>query len=350
MQNIFKINLDLSEELKNIINKEDQYTIPIFIPHLGCNNECVFCNQRKISGNSKIQNLNEIRVDIENHLKYFKKKKKIQIAFFGGSFTGIPIDHQIEYLKLANEYIKTGQIDSIRISTRPDYISFNIVNMLKKYNVKTIELGVQSMSDIVLKSSKRGHTSTDVIRAAIIINLLKVELGFQIMVGLPDSNVETEIITISKLLKFSPKQLRIYPVYVLEKSKLYDMYLNKEYVPLTVEEAVTRTVQILKVCRSSDVQIIRIGLQSTDEIIATNQSIVGPVSDNFAEYALSRIVLEKIEKEILNTIDVESVNNEVVKIEILVNKKYISLVVGPKKINKNYLKDKYNIELLVKGK
>lgn len=349
MQNTTKIYIDLSEELKNISNKSDQYTIPIFIPHLGCNNECVFCNQRKISGNCKIQNLDEIRFDIENHLKYLKDSKKIQIAFFGGSFTGIPIKHQIKYLEVANEYISSGKVDSIRISTRPDYISIPIVRMLKKYNVKTIELGVQSMDNTVLESSKRGHSSNDVVRAAIIINHMNIELGFQIMVGLPNSTLNVEVMSISKLLKFNPKQLRIYPVYVLENSKLYDMYLNKEYTPLTVDEAAVRTAEVIKVCRKSDVQIIRIGLQSTDEIAASNSSIVGPVSDNFAEYALSKIVLEKLEREVINNLDVNNVDNSKSKIEVYINSKYISIVVGPNKINKNYLQNKYNIDLSVKG-
>jgi len=349
MQNITKINIDLSDELKNIANKDEQYTIPIFIPHLGCNNECVFCNQRKISGNSKIQNLDEIKADINERLEHLKDRKKIQIAFFGGSFTGIPIKHQIKYLELANEYITEGKVDSIRISTRPDYINIRIVKMLKKYNVKTIELGVQSMDNLVLESSKRGHTSADVIRAAIIINLLNIELGFQIMVGLPNSNLKSETDTMSRLLKFNPKQLRIYPVYVLENSKLYDMYLNKEYIPLTLDEAVIRTSEIIKICRSSNVQIIRIGLQSTVEIAANNSKIVGPVCDNFAEYALSKIVLEKLEKEIINKIDVYNVDNLSPKVEIYVNKKYISIVSGPKRINKNYLENKYRITLSVKG-
>jgi len=349
MQNITKINIDLSKELKNILNKDEQYTIPIFIPHLGCNNECVFCNQRKISGNSKIQNIEEIRDDINSHLEYLKDKKKIQIAFFGGSFTGIPIKHQIKYLELANEFILLGKVDSIRISTRPDYINIHIVKMLKKYNVKTIELGVQSMDNLVLESSKRGHTSIDVMRAAIIINLLNVELGFQVMIGLPNSTVKSETMSMSKLLKFNPKQLRIYPVYVLEKSKLYDMYLSHEYIPLTLDDAVTRTAEVIKICRSSNVQIIRIGLQSTQEIAANNSKIVGPVSDNFAEYALSKIVLERLEKEISNIIKVDKVDILKQKIEVYVNNKYISIVTGPKKVNKIYLQNKYNIEVSVKG-
>jgi histone acetyltransferase (RNA polymerase elongator complex component) len=350
MQNIInKFKVDITEELKNISNKDKQYTIPVFIPHLGCNNECVFCNQRKISGNTKIQNLDEIRENIEDHLKHLKDNRKVQIAFFGGSFTGIPINHQVRYLELANEYITRGVVDSIRISTRPDYISIPIVSMLKRYNVQTIELGVQSMDNTVLECSKRGHLASDVIRAAIIINLMNIELGFQIMVGLPKSNLQSEIMTISKLLPFKPKQLRIYPVYVLENSKLYNMYQKNEYLPLTVEDAANRTAEIIKLCRDSDVQIIRIGLQSTDEISETNTNIVGPVSDNFAEYALSKVILEKIEKELTNSKSVINVDNLNKKLEIYVNKKYLSIAIGPNKINKIYLQNKYNIDLTIKG-
>lgn len=350
MQNtINKIFVDLSKELKNITNKDKQYTIPIFIPHLGCNNECVFCNQRKISGNTKIQNLDEIRKDIERHIEYLKDKKKVQIAFFGGSFTGIPVSHQIKYLEVANEYIEKGIVDSLRISTRPDYISIPIIKMLKKYNVKTIELGVQSMDNLVLETSKRGHTASDVIKAATIVNLMGIELGFQIMVGLPNSTIESEIMTISKLLKFDPKQLRIYPVYVLENSKLYDMYSQKEYVPLEVDEAAYRTAEIIKQCNKSDVQIIRIGLQSTDEITASNEYVIGPVSDNFAEHALAKIVCEKLENEIINNIDVDNVDKQRRNLKIYMDKRYLSIAVGPNKVNKNYLQNKYNVKLYFKG-
>lgn len=350
MQDItIKLKIDITGELKNILNKDRQYTIPVFIPHLGCNNECVFCNQRKISGNTKIQDLDEIRENIEEHIKHLKGDRKVQIAFFGGSFTGIPVNHQIKYLELANEYITRGVVDSIRISTRPDYISIPIVSMLKRYNVQTIELGVQSMDNTVLECSKRGHLASDVIRAAIIINLMKVELGFQIMVGLPKSNLQSEIMTISKLLLFYPKQLRIYPVYVLENSKLYDMYKRDEYLPLTVEDAANRTAEIIKLCRYSDVQIIRVGLQSTDEISETNSNLVGPVSDNFAEYALSKVVLERMEKELINSKIVDNVDISNKKLEIYVNKKYLSIAIGPNKINKIYLQRKYNIDLSIKG-
>lgn len=346
MENINKIHINLDNELKNIKNRDNQYTIPIFIPHLGCNNECVFCNQRKISGNLKIQTLDEIRKDIESFFSYVRKDKVVQIAFFGGSFTGIDINKQIQYLKLANEYIDEGKVDSIRISTRPDYINVKILKMLKKYNVKTIELGVQSMDRDVLIASKRGHTNTDVIRSSILINLFNFELGFQVMIGLPKSTLIQEVDSINKLLKFNPKQLRIYPVYVLEESKLFDMYIDKKYVPLTLNKAVLRTTEVVKECAKSNVQIIRIGLQSSDEITSNNNKLIGPVSDNFAEYVLSKIVLSKLENEVINKLKVESVDNF---FELYVDKRYISIVSGPNRINKKYLESKYKINIKIKG-
>lgn len=127
------------------------YIIPVFVPHLGCPNDCVFCNQKSISGQTKQVTQDDVRNIIDNHLKNIKEDAKIEIAFFGGSFTGIEVEKQKELLEVANEYIKQKKIESIRISTRPDYIDKKILKMLKKYKVKTIELGVQSANDYILK-------------------------------------------------------------------------------------------------------------------------------------------------------------------------------------------------------
>ena len=347
----YNLKLDLNHILKNILNKEDQYTIPIFIPHLGCNNECVFCNQRKITGLDSSVTIDDVENIINEYLEYFKDKvkdKKVEVAFFGGSFTGIPIQKQEEYLKVANRYLREKVVDSIRISTRPDYITPKILSMLRKYTVGTIELGVQSMDDEVLKASKRGHTILDVIRASRLIHTFGMNLGIQIMIGLPKSTLEKEINTIKKVLKLKPKVLRIYPVYVLKESKLYDMYLQKKYIPLNLEDAVDRVYNVLNECRKTDVKVIRIGLQTTSEITASNTEIVGPICDNFAEYALARIVLEQIEKYIFNN-NLNNLKDYRVILNVTVPSKYISVVVGPKKINKIYLKEKYNVVLKVKG-
>lgn len=346
--NTININIDILNLLKNIVNKEEQHTIPIFIPHKGCPNECVFCNQRKISGLQKNVSLEEVDNTISENLKYFNDNKKIQIAFFGGSFTGIDIKSQINYLKVANKYIENGKVDSIRISTRPDYISPKILKMLKKYNVKNIELGVQSMDNDVLKLSKRGHDNISVIRASLLIKYYKFELGHQMMVGLPGSNKEKEVDTIKSLLKLNPDELRIYPVYVINPSELYDMYTNNEYEPLTLKDSIDRTCCIVKECKNTEIRIIRIGLQSTDEITSNNISLAGPVCDNFAEYVMAKIICEDVEKNLEGNLKENMINEIILHVPL----KYSSVVIGPRKVNKEYLIDKYkkyNIKIRLKG-
>lgn len=339
-----EINLELKDELKNFLNKKEQYTIPIFIPHKGCPNNCVFCNQKKISGQLTDVTAQDVEDKIEEYLKYYSNsKKKIEVAFFGGSFTGIPIDKQIEYLQVANSYVKKGLVGAIRISTRPDYINRNILDTMKKYNVKTIELGVQSMDNEILTLSKRGHTALDVVNASKLIHEYGIVLGHQIMIGLPGSTRESEVYTIKECLKLQPQQLRIYPVYVIPDSELYSMYENSEYKPLSINEAVMRCKAVIYECQKTDISIIRLGLQSTDEITAKNNDLRGPVSDNLAEYVMSALVRDKIEREIKNRQIDDS------KLIINVPQKYVSICVGPKKINKIYFENKYNIKFIVKG-
>lgn len=336
-----EIRLDLKKELKNFINKDNQYTIPIFIPHKGCPHACVFCNQRRISGTIKDTTVEDVDKIIQEYLSYYTNSdKKIEVAFFGGSFTGIDIKLQEEYLKIANKYILDGKIDSIRLSTRPDYIDDEILTLLTKYGVKTIELGVQSMNDEVLNIAKRGHTKQDVIDASKLIKKYGIRLGHQIMIGLPNSTIDSEIYTIKECLKLEPEQLRIYPVYVIEDSELYDMYERGDYKPLEIIDAVYRCVDVIHECQKSNIQIIRLGLQSTSEITSHNANIYGPVSDNFAEYVMAALIRERIEKENIN-------NNE--EIVVYVPSKYISATIGPKRINKVYFENKYNSKYIVKG-
>ena len=347
MKKEYNLEFNISKYIKNITCKDNIKIIPIFIPHLGCNNNCVFCNQRKISGNNIPKKIEEVKEEIEMELDNLDGKNNlIQIAFFGGSFTGLTIIEQINYLKLANEYINIGKVDSIRISTRPDYINKKILQVLKKYNVKTIELGVQSMDNEVLTVSKRGHTDLDVKKAARLINLFGFELGFQIMVGLPKSTIDKEIYTIKILKKYKAKYLRIYPVYVLKESELYDMYIDKIYYPLKLDEASSRTSLIIKECLDTDIKIIRIGLQATDKITSANQEVIGPVSDNFADWSISKLILPDLENKIKSILEKDK---DISKLNINTNNKYHSFVSGPSKCNKNYIETKYNIKIKFKG-
>ena len=207
-----------------------QYIIPIFVPHLGCPNECTFCNQRKISGQQKNVTEEDVRSTIEYYLDSFKEKDaKVEVAFFGGSFTAIEAELQERLLKTAYEYIEAKKVDSIRVSTRPDCINKEVLKRLKKYKVKTIELGVQSTDNYILDKCKRGHTFEDVKKASRMIRWHRFTLGHQMMVGLPESTALDELNTAKDLAKLKPKIVRIYPVLVIRGTELEREYLDGEY-------------------------------------------------------------------------------------------------------------------------
>ena len=208
-----------------------EYIIPIFVPHLGCPNCCVFCNQTKISGQEKQVTKEDVKNTIDYYLKHFKDDNKyVEVAFFGGSFTGIDENVQNELLETAYEYIKEGKVNSIRISTRPDYINKEILKRLKKYKVKTIELGVQSTNNYILAKSKRGHTFEDVRQASKLIRKYGFVLGHQMMIGLPESTELDEITTAKNLIKLKPKIVRIYPVLVIKNTELEERRVYTTFI------------------------------------------------------------------------------------------------------------------------
>ena len=244
-----------------------EYVIPVFVPHLGCPNDCIFCNQKSISGQKKNITKEEAKKIIDNFLENIKDKEaKKEIAFFGGSFTGISENIQEELLQTAYEYIQNGQVNSIRISTRPDYINKNILKRLKKYGVKTIELGVQSSNDYILGRANRGHTFEDVEKASKLIRWYGFNLGHQMMVGLPESTRIDEINTAKSLIKLKPKMVRIYPVLVIKGTKLEKEYNEGTYQPLSIVQTVETCKQLIKMFNNKKIEVIRVGLQNTDEI------------------------------------------------------------------------------------
>lgn len=322
-----------------------EYIIPIFVPHLGCPNDCTFCNQKKISGQKKLITSQDVKDKIEYYLSNFNNddSSQVQVAFFGGSFTGIDPKEQEELLKTAYEYIKSGKVDSIRVSTRPDYIDIDKLKLLKKYGVRTIELGVQSTNDFVLDKVKRGHNFNDVKKASKLIRKNKFVLGHQMMVGLPDSTQKDEIKTAKDLIKLKPKIVRIYPVLVIKDTQLCEEYMNGEYSPNTIEQAVETCVELLKLFKKKRIEVIRIGLQSTDEICnpenESSQVVAGPYHPAFRQLVESRIYYNEIAKKI------KGLNNNVKKVKFLVNKGNVNNFVGHKRENIKKIEELYNIKI-----
>lgn len=246
---------------------QKQYVIPVFVPHLGCPNDCIFCNQKTISGEQKQVTKEDVANTVEYYLSSFKEDNAyIEIAFFGGSFTGIDVEKQEELLSAAYEFIKQGKVNGIRLSTRPDYIDKEILRRLKKYKVTTIELGVQSSNDYILKRCGRGHTFEEVKNASKLIRRFGFTLGHQMMCGLPESTRLDELNTAKDLAKLKPKIVRIYPVLVLKGTKLAKEYENGEYEPLSCNQAVEICKELYYFFQSKKIQVIRMGLQNTKNI------------------------------------------------------------------------------------
>ncbi len=324
-----------------------QYIIPIFVPHLGCPNDCVFCNQKSISGQKKELTIKEAKKIIEDYLKNIKNEdSQVEIAFYGGSFTAIKKEKQEELLKLAYEYIKEGKVESIRISTRPDCINKEILKMLKKYKVKTIELGVQSTNNYILSKANRGHTFEDVKKASKLIRWNGFKLGHQIMVGLPESTRIDEINTVKSLIKLKPKMVRIYPVLVVKGTKLEEDYKKGKYEPLTVVQAVEICKDLVRMFADKNIEIIRIGLQPTDEISKPeskeSEVVAGPFHPAFRQLVESAMWYDAIVGKI------KKLNVKVKEVEVTVNPIDANNVIGHKKENVLKLKDTYDVDLILK--
>jgi len=311
------------------------YTIPIFIPELACPFQCVFCNQEKISGHQNIPDAREIIGTIEDHLQSFKETERIvEIGYFGGSFTGIPMDEQQNYLKIVQPYFDSGKVQGIRLSTRPDYINKEILTMLKSYHVTTIELGAQSFHDDVLKKTRRGHTAIQIEQAAKMILEDGFKLGLQMMIGLPGDTLDHSIFTAKKIIEAGAHCTRIYPAVVIRDTLMHSWYNQGKYKPLSLEQAVDWTKQILPLFEEAGTNIIRVGLHPSEGLVSGEELIDGPFHPSFKELVISAIWKDILAPLLSN----KSGNN----IEIHVPPNELNYAIGYKSTNREMLLQKFN--------
>jgi histone acetyltransferase (RNA polymerase elongator complex component) len=293
------------------------YTIPIFIPELACPHQCVFCDQRKIIGQDKVPDLKEVDEKIRAYLKTIPpKRSRVQIGFFGGSFTGLPMEMQASYLKVAAAYVKEKGVESIRLSTRPDYIDEEILKQLKKYKVRTIELGAQSMDDEILARSERGHTVAQIEKASAMIKSGGFDLGLQMMIGLPGDTREKALYTAKRIVELGASNTRIYPTLVIKGTQLEQMYLNGQYAPMLMNEAILWVKDIYLYFEETNIQIIRIGLHPSEELDSEHSLVEGPYHPAFRDLVMTEIWKEhlfeniefKPEKSIMIYVPLEQLN------------------------------------------
>ena len=307
--------------------------IPIFIPHLGCPNACVFCNQRKISGKANFEK-EAVRRELETAFSTVDGRISAQIAYFGGSFTGIERSEMRELLEIANEYIEKGECESVRISTRPDYINREILEILRAYRVSAVELGIQSTDDAVLSACRRGHTKEDSFRAASLIKEYGMEFIGQMMVGLPLGTEENERKTAEDICLMGADGARIYPTVVFGETALAKLTEKGEYLPLTKEGSVLRAANALSVFIEHDIPVIRIGLQSGE---GPEKGVAGGYHPAVGELAYSRCFRLAMEK---------SLENQMAKGKCAVVRAHpsdISKIIGQRAENRIYLTEKFSL-------
>ncbi len=313
--------------------------IPIFVPHQGCPHDCIFCNQKKITGVSTDMTGEKARKIIEESLKTIDSNSEVEIAFFGGSFTAIDKEKQKELLSVAKEYKDRGIVKDIRMSTRPDCIDEDELNLIKKYGATIIELGVQSMDENVLLESLRGHQSKIVYESSKLIKDFGFTLGLQMMIGLPSDSEEKCISTAKKFINIKPDFVRIYPTLVIKETGLEKAYKDGYYKPFSLDESIEIVKKLLILYEINNIGIIRVGLQATDDIQLGIDVLAGPYHPAFRELVKTRMIrdyLESILPEKFKLLTVYTANEN------------ISVVVGNKKSNRFFINEKYNAKFKTK--
>ncbi len=314
------------------------YNIPLFIPHEGCPHDCTFCNQKKITGITSSLKPRQVKEEIKEYLSYFPDgKKTVEVAFFGGSFTGLPLSLQEEFYQATTEFSK--EIAGIRLSTRPDYINPEVLCLAKEYGVTMIELGAQSAFDDVLKKNQRGHMFLNTISAVKQIREAGIGVGLQMMTGMFGSTKEQDLQTAMALRDLKPDCIRIYPTLVLRDTALQKLYENGEYCPQTIEEAVESAKEILLLFQEKEIPVIRLGLHAGEDLQSSGTIVAGPFHPAFGELVESRIWRDKLEKEIKKGMT-----------SVTVSSKEVSKAVGHKRENLLYFQEKYGISLQVRTK
>lgn len=269
--------------------------IPIFIPHLGCPNQCVFCNQHSISGREAFDP-QEVRGEIERALTTIPAEAETEIAFFGGSFTGLDRDMMIRLLDIADSFVKEGRVRSIRLSTRPDYISTEILTLLAQYPVRHIELGLQSMQDSVLAASRRGHTAKQARLACRAVLDAGFSLVGQMMIGLPESTPEGECQTAREICDLGASAVRIYPTVVFYDTPLCRLAQTGVYTPLSVSEAAARSARVLRIFRERGIPCIRIGLCASEDLVSPEHVYAGPNHPALGELVWNAYYYDEIKR------------------------------------------------------
>lgn len=275
--------------------------IPVFIPHEGCPHRCLFCNQHRISGQTtgKPVTAAAVQAEIQNWLERSNPERGVQVAFYGGSFTALPRSRQEELLAAAAPFVKHNLVQSLRLSTRPDCMDVEQAQLLQARSVATVELGVQSMNDEVLAAARRGHTAAATEQAVVALRQVGLEIGIQLLIGLPEDRRATLRRTVEQVIALRPDFVRIYPLLVVKNSGLADLYTQGRYTPLSLAKAVLLAAFMKERFDREGIRVVRMGLQAGVELEAS--LLAGPWHPAFGELVASRLMLRQTKKLLAQT-------------------------------------------------
>ena len=318
--------------------------IPIFIPHAGCPHQCVFCNQKTISG-QKSAAVVEARRQIERWLQWTRPSLDNEAAFYGGSFTGLELSLQEQLLALTDELLAQEIIGSVRLSTRPDYINPTVLRLLKEHGVRLVELGVQSLDDRVLQAAERGHTAAQVPQAVALLREAGFQVGIQLMVGLPRQTRTSMAATVEQVCRLQPDIARIYPLLVIKDTPLERSYRAGEFTPLTVAEAVDQAAWMYARLTKAGIRVIRIGLQPDEELCAEGNIVAGPFHPAMGELVKSRVLREQLTPRLVQVAQGSAAKDAV---EVLCPARLLSKIRGQKSCNVEYWEELLGRSVVVK--
>jgi len=321
---------------------KDHVIISFFIPHQGCTSNCVFCNQKTITGYRSSPDYHEVSRIIEDRLSSLPPGVPCEVAFYGGSFTALTWNQQKSYLQAVQPFIKQGNVRSIRISTRPDVIDELAIDRLNDYGVRTIELGVQSMDRDVLRASGRDYDTSLVGDVSRLIKQRGFILGHQLMIGLPGSDLARELNTAKQVIEIGPDLARIYPTLVLRGTQLARLYNEGNYKPLSLQEAVQTALLMLTQFEKAGIKVIRMGLQPTPELQRPGEILAGPFHPGFGELVQSELFHWQAIV-LINRFREREVTS---RLKVFVNQRDLSKMIGQNRRNLRALKTRFHLEQL----
>lgn len=300
--------------------------IPLFIPHRGCPHQCLFCNQTSITGEGRdsAPEGGDVARTLATWLERSPGRAEVQAAFFGGSFTCLPRTEQEELLAAVRPFLESGEVGQVRLSTRPDCISAEICRFLAEHRVGIVELGVQSFDDNVLRAARRGHTAAECRRAAGLLQEAGIEVGIQLMPGLPGDSTRSFLAGIRETIALAPAFVRLYPAVVLKHTGLAGRWREGAYRPLSLNRAVAQTARAKMLFDAAGIRVVRMGLQPSPELAA--EVLAGPYHPAFGEFVLSRLWFKEIRQQ-LATLEVGR------HLTICISQRDQSAIIGPRKIN-----------------